>query len=468
MRKTFAIVAAALASLAAAAVAALLRPIVKPLDPQTQRAGALRMTTQLDHRFLAEAGGGAYLQIDLAADGDPAARRRVPVNAVLVLDRSGSMTGAKIDRARDAARALVNALGAEDQLAMVEFSSEASVIFRSTPMTDDARRRALQAIDELQAMGGTNMSSAFDLAAIELRQGRARGRIDRVFLASDGQANEGISDRTGLLRLAQSDFGGATLSTFGIGEDYDEDLMAAFASQSGGRARYIASPEVLPGAIRDELSRASHAVARNVRLHIDGLAGASIDRVLGYQMEGDRFTSGRPGTAGIDFGGSGWVRVPDFAAGEERRVLVKLRVPPGHGLTALAQVELRLDDAATGAVANARDAAQATFTSDATLLALAPTGAAVEGAKAEMADLAQQAAHLQEEGRRPEAAARVQALRAVAMKAGRAAPASLAPMLQAAGEYEKDVTAIDAPGGAASKALKQKAYDAVRAPVAGW
>jgi Ca-activated chloride channel family protein len=458
MPRTLALVAVALTSIIAAVIAAVVRPSPRPPPPpQGVRAGALRMTTQLDRRYLPENGGcDAYLQIDLAADGDPAARRRVPVNGVLVLDRSGSMTGAKIDRARDAARALVNALGVGDQLAIVEFSSEASVIFRSTPMTDDARRRALQAIDELQAMGGTNMSSAFDLAAIELRQGRAEGRIDKVFLASDGQANEGISDRAGLLRLAQSDFGSATLSTFGMGEDYDEDLMAAFASQSGGRARYIASPEVLPGAIRDELSRASHAVARNVRLRIDGLAGVSVERVLGYQpVGGDRFEGGS-------------VRLPDFAAGEERRVLVKLRVPPGHGLTALAQVELRLDGPASGAVASARDAAQATFTSDPGLLALAPTGAAVEGAKAEMADLAQQAAHLQEEGRRPEAAARVQALRAVAMKAGRAAPASLAPMLQAAGDYEKDVSAIDAPGGAASKALKQKAYDAVRAPVAGW
>ena len=60
MRKTFAIVAAALASLAAAAVAALLRPILKPVEPQpqSQRAGALRMTTQLDHRYLSEVGGG--------------------------------------------------------------------------------------------------------------------------------------------------------------------------------------------------------------------------------------------------------------------------------------------------------------------------------------------------------------------------------------------------------------------------
>src|SRR5207253_1756941 len=123
MRRTFAVFALALASLAAAAVAALLRPILARPVPDTRKAGSLRMTTQLDRRYLAESGGGeAYLQIDLLAGGDSRARRRVPVNAVLILDRSGSMTGAKIDRARDAARALVTALGADDRLAIVEFS----------------------------------------------------------------------------------------------------------------------------------------------------------------------------------------------------------------------------------------------------------------------------------------------------------------------------------------------------------
>src|SRR5215468_11081302 len=138
MRKTYVIVAAALASLAAAAVAFLLKPKPVEQQPQSQRAGVLRMTTQLDHRYLSESGGAAYLQIDLAADGDQTERRRVPVNAVLILDRSGSMTGPKIDRARDAARALVNALGEDDRLAIVQFSSEASVWFPSSPMTQAA------------------------------------------------------------------------------------------------------------------------------------------------------------------------------------------------------------------------------------------------------------------------------------------------------------------------------------------
>jgi len=435
MRKTFALVAAALASLAAAAVAALLRPIVRPPaepHPREVRAGPLRMTTQFDRRYLPESGGEAYLQIDLAADADPVRRMRVPVNAVLILDRSGSMSGAKMDRARDAARALVQALGPQDRLSIVEFSSDARLALPSTPMIPAGRSAALAAIDSIEPMGGTNMSAAFDLAAA--------ANADKVFLASDGQANEGISERAALLRLARRDFPRATISTFGMGDDYDEDFMTALASQAGGRARYIDSPEILPGAFRDELGRAATTVARNVRLRLEA---PGVEQVLGYEEE------------------NGWVRLPDFAAGEERRVLVKLRTPAGHGLANLAAVELKLDDA-SGVEQRAQASAQAAFTSDPALLAQAPTDAAVQGAKAEMADLAQRAAHLQEQGRRGEAQVQLLNMQRVAQAAN--APAVTAQER----EYERDVAAIDGRGSAASKSVKQKAFDAVRAPVAGW
>ena len=85
-----------------------------------------------------------------------------------------------------------------------------------------------------------------------------------------------------------------------------------------------------------------------------------------------------------------------------------------------------------------------------------------------MADLAQQAALDQEQGRRAEARARIALLRAVATKAAREAPAAAVPMMQAAGDYERDVSAIQGAGGAESKFLKQKTFDAVRAPKAGW
>jgi len=353
------------------------------------------------------------------------------------------MSGAKIERARQAAAALVRSLGSDDRLAIVEFSSDASVLLASTSLNPRERSRALEAVAELHAAGGTNLSGAFDLAAPQLAQGRGGGRVDKVFLASDGQANEGISDRSGLLRLARERFGNATLSTFGIGDDYDEDLMSALASQAGGRARYVDSPEILPGAFRAELDRAAALVARDVRVRVSGLSGASIDRVLGYQADG------------------GWVRLPDFAAGEERRVLVKLTIPPGHGLSEIAAVELSFAGAAGGP-------GQRVDGSDAGLLAQAPTQAAATGASAEMAELAEQAARYKESGDRRAARARLDAVSRIAREAAQAVPASSGELARLKDGYERDVQEIDAPGDAASKKLKARTFDAVRAPVAGW
>jgi Ca-activated chloride channel homolog len=456
MRRMFVLSALALGSLAAAAVATLIRCVTpKPSPPPSRTSvaseGALRMQAMLERVYLPQdRSTSAYLEVDLSAAADPAARPRVPVNAVLILDRSGSMRGVKIERAREAARSLVEVLGPQDRIAIVEFSSDASVLVSSTAVSADARDRALAAVEALEVGGGTNMAKAFDAGAPELARGRAHGRVDKVFLASDGQANEGIADRAGLLALARRDFGSATLSTFGIGNDYDEDLMSALAAQAGGRARYIDSPRMLAAAFRDELSRAAALVARGVRVRVTGLQGVSLERVLGYEPDAE-----------------GWVRVPDFAAGEERRVLARLTIPPGRGLASVAAVEVAFEDVG-GSPRAAKALAQATFTSDASLLATAPTSAAVAGARAEMAELAGQAARLQEDGRRAEAKARIDAMGRIAQAAARSVPASAPEVARVAGEYETGISHIDARGDAASKKLKENLFDVQRAPVAGW
>src|SRR5207245_11308948 len=93
---------------AAAGAAALRAPRRPPADPPaaTAREGALQLSVRLDRRWLDSRGGASYLEIGVAADGMPERGPRTAVNAVLVIDRSGSMSGEKIARARDAARAL--------------------------------------------------------------------------------------------------------------------------------------------------------------------------------------------------------------------------------------------------------------------------------------------------------------------------------------------------------------------------
>src|SRR2546430_14182751 len=124
-------------------------------------ARGLRMQAMLERLYLPEdRATSAYLQIDLVADADDDRRQRVPVNAVLILDRSGSMSGPKIERAREAAAALVQALGAEDRLARAGFSRRAPLLPHSPPVTAAGRFPPLGAGGARPAIAPTNMSGA--------------------------------------------------------------------------------------------------------------------------------------------------------------------------------------------------------------------------------------------------------------------------------------------------------------------
>jgi Ca-activated chloride channel family protein len=428
---------------------------VDPTPPpvQVDAQGPLAVTAKLARQWLDPRGGAQYLEIDLTAAGVAGQGGKGAVNAVLVIDRSGSMSGPKIEKAREAARQLISSLDGEDRLSIVDFASDAHLLFASTAMSAVAKERALGLVAGIMATTGTNISAALELAAPQLRAGRGGGRTDKVFLASDGQANEGVYERTALERLSARQLEGATVSTFGIGDDYDEDLMTALALQAGGRARFIEQAGELPEAIRAELARAAAVVARGVKLEVQGSAGAQVERVLGLRAEKD-----------------GTLRLPDFSAGETRRVLVKLRLPQnttGQGAARFAHVSVRCEDAA-GKQYQAQAEASASYTADARLLS-APAGEAEEwGAKAEMADVAQRAVRAQESGDRAEAARQVAELHRVAKEAAMARPAAAPMVMKAAGGWSGLLGASERGAPADKKRAKQSAYDTLNAPAAGW
>jgi Ca-activated chloride channel family protein len=461
MRRTIAVVAAAVISFAAAAWAIVFSPrrgvvtgamvaAAAPFAaaPVPAQAGALHVTTQLEHGYLSEtAGGEVYLQVNLAADGASETALRVPVNAVMILDRSGSMSGIKIERAKDAARALIEVLGPADRFAVIDFASDARVLVASTDATPEAKQRALALVSRLRATTGTNLSAAFDAAAPQLREGRGQRRIDKVFVASDGQANEGVFARPALLRRAQADFGPATVSTFGIGEDYDELFMTQLAVQAGGRARYVTGAEGLAAGFAAELARATRAVAHDVRLDVRGLGAVRVQRVLGFESAG------------------GSVRLPDVAAGEQRSILIKLSVPPGRGTAELAAVELSWRDE-RGSAQKVSAAAQATYTADAARLdAQKPNQISWQGAMAEMADATANALRYQAEGKDAQAKEEEDRVQHVAaMAAPSASPKAKRILQDKAERYMHQISASGAGDQFARKAASAASADDASIP----
>jgi len=163
---------------------------------------------------------------------------------VLVIDRSGSMSGRKIELAKKAARETVQVLGREDRVGIIAFDSQPIRIIRLTRATNT--RRFDQKLKRLKAGGGTAIYPALDGAFQMLEHTQAK--IKHVILLTDGQSN-----RTGILHLSElMARKKITISTIAIGAGSDRSLLANVAEVGRGRAYYTESAESIPKLFVDE------------------------------------------------------------------------------------------------------------------------------------------------------------------------------------------------------------------------
>ena len=156
----------------------------------------------------------------------------------LVIDCSGSMSGQKIELAKDAAKAAAELLGPQDALAVIGFSSEPERVVRMQGASN--RMRIAQNIGKISAQGGTAIFPALDLAFQDLLTTSAR--IKHVILLTDGQTQEsGIPELVQAMRAE-----GMTVSTVGLGSDVNRSLLQQSASVGGGRAYFTDDPHNVP------------------------------------------------------------------------------------------------------------------------------------------------------------------------------------------------------------------------------
>ena len=119
------------------------------------------------------------------------ATRRTPVNLAIVLDKSGSMQGDKLRKAKDAALASIDRLGPNDIVSVVAYDHTVEVLVPATKISDRAALRT--AIERLSAGGNTALFAGVSKGAAEVRKFVDRQRVNRIILLSDGQANLGPS-----------------------------------------------------------------------------------------------------------------------------------------------------------------------------------------------------------------------------------------------------------------------------------
>ena len=276
--------------------------------------GALHMQASLDNSHIIKDGEGhIYLEVKLQA-GLSKKQDRPPLSIAIVLDRSGSMSGQKLVDAKAAAIYLVENLNDNDKVTVITYGSDVTVVQEIITVSDKNREKIITLIRNIRDQGNTNLSGGLEAGQKQLLAGLSARGVNRILLLSDGLANRGITDLAGLRSLSSEiQKQQITITTMGVGVDYDEDLMTAVAQTGGGNYYFIQASNQLQEMFNKEFEGMAGTIAIETNLVMTLPDGAKVEEVYGYPHQ--------------DHGNTAIVPLHSFWAKQEKSLLVKLKVP---------------------------------------------------------------------------------------------------------------------------------------------
>jgi Ca-activated chloride channel family protein len=209
-----------------------------------------------------------------------------PVDMVVVLDRSGSMQGEKINQAKQSLLNLINMLSPQDRLALVSYADNVRTHANLLHINPTNRFLLQSAVNSIRAGGSTNLSGGLQQGIAIMQRSLEAGRSGAIILVSDGLANRGITDPFSLGRMAAAaqkhEFG---ISTVGVGLDFNEQLMTTIADQGAGKYYFLDEPEKFAEILHNEFQHARMTVASNIAVEIPLRDNITLIDAAGYPVE---------------------------------------------------------------------------------------------------------------------------------------------------------------------------------------
>jgi Mg-chelatase subunit ChlD len=241
---------------------------------------------------------------------------RAPVDLVVALDVSASMTGRNLELCKDTVELLLRELRSEDRFGLVTFGDDANLVIPTRKLTPANKESAASKVRSLCTRGCTNMSGGIGLAAEEINAVENPHEVRTIFLLTDGHANRGISDREGIVSLTKSCLGATenrnevAIHCFGYGADHDSGMLRDVSKATeGGSYYFVEKDSDVSSAFGDALGGVLSVVAQNTSVIIKPAS----ERVTILNVKHDKAIQ--------ESDGSYKIRIGDFYAEESRDII---------------------------------------------------------------------------------------------------------------------------------------------------
>jgi Ca-activated chloride channel family protein len=204
---------------------------------------------------------------------------RPPVNLTIVVDRSTSMRGQRLDQVRAAALSIISNLAEGDSASVVAFSDRAEVFVTPDQARDVTVARARLSL--LQAGGGTEIAQGIEAGLGELKRNFSRDGVNQMILLTDGRTYGDEDACRSLANHAASM--GIAINSVGIGSDWSDSLMDELSSKTGGNVVFLDSPHAISDLLQGIFESLTRVVASRVR--IEGAVSVAVDVRSVFRLE---------------------------------------------------------------------------------------------------------------------------------------------------------------------------------------